>query len=116
MGEWLAGLNWWLSCQVLPAGQLAPKVVVSRLNLVQMHQRAVWAECSLRRAQGASDWPGAAGGSWLMWEEVVAVRLGSGGCLLRSGASILSFFHQKYVADLATRWCAVRLPAPPRLC
>ena len=29
-----------------------------------------------------------------MWEEVVAMRLGSGGCILRSGASILSFFHQ----------------------
>ena len=61
LGGWLAGLNWLLVSQVLPAGELAPKVAVSRLNLVQVRQRAVWAECSLRRAQGASDWVGAAG-------------------------------------------------------
>ena len=88
----MAWLNRLLLSQVLPARQLAPGEVVSRLGLAQANQRAVWAECSFRRVFLGAGWPGAAGGSLLMWEEVVALCWGSGGCLLRSGASILSFF------------------------
>ena len=85
----MAWLNRLLLSQVLPARQLAPGEVVSRLGLARAHERAVWAECSFSRGFWRLEWPGAAGGSWLMWEEVVALCWGSGGCLLRSGASIL---------------------------